>query len=86
MEALAAGVPVVTRDLPVLREVFGGAARFADTPAGFATELAAALCGVDQERRTAGRRLARRYGWDAAAAAHVRLYRELLARRRRSHR
>src|SRR5205814_374296 len=43
MEALAAGVPVVTRDLPVLREVFGEAARFADGPPGFARELRAAL-------------------------------------------
>ncbi|GFJ83564.1 MSMEG_0565 family glycosyltransferase [Phytohabitans houttuyneae] len=33
MEALAAGVPVVARDLPVLREVFGPAVRFAtDAP------------------------------------------------------
>ena len=29
MEALAAGVPVVVRDLPVLREVFGDAVRYA---------------------------------------------------------
>ena len=29
MEALAAGVPVIASDLPVLREIFGGAARFA---------------------------------------------------------
>lgn len=29
MEALAAGVPVVIRDLPVLREVFGDPASFA---------------------------------------------------------
>ncbi|MET7762836.1 AIR synthase related protein [Streptomyces sp. NPDC005393] len=31
MEALAAGVPLVLRDLPVLREVFGPAARFSAT-------------------------------------------------------
>ena len=43
MEALAAGVPLVTRDLPVLREVFGRAARFASDPAGLADALAAAI-------------------------------------------
>ena len=34
MEALAAGRPVVTRDLPVLREVFGDTVRYASTPDG----------------------------------------------------
>jgi glycosyltransferase-like protein len=43
MEALAAGVPVVARDLPVLREVFGDTVRFARTPADLADALAAAL-------------------------------------------
>jgi glycosyltransferase-like protein len=78
MEALAAGVPVVTRDTPVLREVFAGAARFASTPATFAAELAAALAAPDPGLRAAGIALAGRHGWDAAAAAHVRLYRRLL--------
>lgn len=74
MEALAAGVPVVTRDLPVLREVFGGVARFADGPPGFARELRAALEGGDPGP---GRALARRYTWPAAAEAHRRFYRSL---------
>ncbi len=43
MEALAAGRPVVTRDLPVLREVFGDTVRFAADMAGFAAEMVAAL-------------------------------------------
>jgi glycosyltransferase-like protein len=34
MEALAAGVPVVARDLPVLHEVFAGAVRFAGGSSG----------------------------------------------------
>ena len=34
MEALAAGVPVVARDLPVLREVLGDTALFAESTAG----------------------------------------------------
>jgi glycosyltransferase-like protein len=73
MEALAAGVPVVTRALPVLREVFGPAARFAADPAGFAGALRAAL-GPPGELRAAGQALAARYTWQAAAAAHLAVY------------
>ncbi|ONH27311.1 MSMEG_0565 family glycosyltransferase [Pseudofrankia asymbiotica] len=78
MEALAAGVPVVTRDLPVLREVFAGAVRFAATPADLAVELGAALAGADRVRRAAGATLAARHSWDQAAAAHVDLYLRLM--------
>ncbi|HTJ68715.1 MAG TPA: MSMEG_0565 family glycosyltransferase [Actinospica sp.] len=77
MEALAAGVPLVVRDLPVLREVFGRAARFAGTPADFATELDRALCVADPDRRAAGQRLAASHTWAAAAHAHLDLYRSL---------
>jgi glycosyltransferase involved in cell wall biosynthesis len=82
MEALAAGVPVVARDLPVLREVFEGAVRFAATRAGFADAVLAASRTPDPSRRAAGTTLADRHSWDATAAAHTRLYRSLpLARR-----
>jgi glycosyltransferase-like protein len=73
LEALAAGVPVVTRSLPVLREVFGHAARFAAGPEGFAGALNAALASPD-ELRAAGQALAARYTWQAAAAAHLAVY------------
>jgi glycosyltransferase-like protein len=72
MEALAAGRPLVARDLPVLREVFGDAASFAGDPAGFAAALLAA--GDDPRRRATGQALADRHSWDAAAAAHLSLY------------
>jgi glycosyltransferase-like protein len=75
MEALAAGVPVVTRDLPVLREVFRDAARFATDPPGLADQMAAALRSPGSHR-AAGQALAAQYTWDAAAAAHLRLYHE----------
>lgn len=77
MEALAAGVPLVVRDLPVLREVFGPAARFADTPQGLATQLGRALAADDPIRRAAGRDLAARHTWTAAARRHVTVYRSL---------
>jgi glycosyltransferase-like protein len=76
MEALAAGVPVVTRDLPVLREVFDGVARFASTPAEFAVALRSAL-SAGPEDRAAGLALAHRYTWSAAAEAHREFYRSL---------
>jgi glycosyltransferase involved in cell wall biosynthesis len=74
MEALAAGVPLVVRDLPVLREVFDGAAAFATTRRGLAAELHAAAGGAHPGRLAAGRALAARLTWDAAAAAHLDVY------------
>jgi glycosyltransferase-like protein len=79
MEALAAGVPLVTRDLPVLREVFGPAAMLADSVPALTDALAHALAAPDPVRREAGRALARRYTWSAAADRHLRLYEELQA-------
>lgn len=78
MEALAAGVPVVTRDLPVLREVFGTTARFAHDPPGFAEQLAAAMDEPDPVRREAGRALAEAHTWHAAAMAHRGFYASLV--------
>ncbi len=72
LEALAAGVPVVARDLPVLREVFGPTVSYAADPAGIARAVERAL-GAPTDP-TAGRALARSYAWDAAAAAHVEVY------------
>jgi glycosyltransferase-like protein len=80
MEALAAGVPVVANDLPVLREVFSGAVTFAATRREFAAELLACLGRDDVDRAAAGRTLAARHTWDAAARAHLQLYRRILSR------
>jgi glycosyltransferase-like protein len=102
MEALAAGVPVVVRDLPVFREVFAGpppAVTFADpgdggpddVAAGLAAALGASLGTTDDTDITdegdrpgnsstaAGRALAAAHSWDDAAAAHLALYRRLIA-------
>jgi glycosyltransferase-like protein len=80
MEALAAGVPLVARDLPVLREVFADAARFADSVPAIADAIAAALDSGGGSRVAAGRRLAAGYTWSAAAEAHLRCYREWAGR------
>ncbi|WCO66927.1 MSMEG_0565 family glycosyltransferase [Iamia majanohamensis] len=79
MEALAAGVPLVTRDLPVLREVFGAAARVGVDPPSLAAALDEALSDPDPARRRAGEALAASCSWPAAARAHVALYRRLQA-------
>ncbi len=77
MEALAAGVPLVTRDLPVLREVFGTAARFGTDPPTLAAQIGDALGRPDPVRQAAGRALAARHTWRQAAEEHLRLYRTL---------
>jgi glycosyltransferase involved in cell wall biosynthesis len=86
LEALAAGVPVVVRDLPVFRETFADTVRFAaagdgsgaDVAAGIAAQLVAALevttAGTSVPDRSAGRDLAGRHRWDDAAAAHLAHY------------
>jgi glycosyltransferase-like protein len=76
MEALAAGIPLVARELPVLREVFDGAATFAASPPELAAQLLAART-ADPERAAAGRALAARFTWSAAADDHLRRYAEL---------
>lgn len=76
MEALAAGVPVVARDLPVLREVCGDAVAYAHDPASTAAALAAAL-RPDPPRAGHGRAVAAGFSWDAAASAHLAFYRSV---------
>ena len=77
MEALAAGVPVVARDLPVLREVFGTAVRYADSTAGIAVQLAAVLDGEVPDPAP-GRALAASHSWLTAARQHLALYAAVL--------
>ncbi|MQY29386.1 MSMEG_0565 family glycosyltransferase [Nocardia aurantia] len=78
MEALAAGIPVVARDLPVLREVFADTVDYADTPPAAAVAMSRAL-HPDPTRIIYGRNLARSYDWDRAATAHLAFYETLAA-------
>ena len=52
LEALAAGTPIVVSDIPVLREIFGGSALYADRydPAKLAKQLDAVLSDTKQAR------------------------------------
>jgi glycosyltransferase-like protein len=77
MEALAAGVPVVTRDLPVLREVFGTTVRYGTDPSSLADAIRESMAVPDPRRRADGRSLAAAHTWSAAARAHLELYRTL---------
>jgi len=77
MEALAARVPVVLRDGPVLGRVFAGAALFGRTPADLADALAVAIRAPDEGRRDRGVELCERHTWAATAGAHLQEYRRL---------
>jgi glycosyltransferase-like protein len=73
LEALAAGRPVVARDLPVLHEVFADTVRYAADPPQLAQAMAEA-CG-DTSRVAAGRALALSKTWENCARAHLEFYR-----------
>ena len=88
LEAQAAGVPVVVSDLPVLREFLADGRDCRMAPVGDAGALAEALVEVDGRRRRcaraswpAGRATAARFTWEAAAAAHERVYERVAPRR-----
>ncbi|ARC58317.1 GDP-mannose-dependent alpha-(1-2)-phosphatidylinositol mannosyltransferase [Frondihabitans sp. 762G35] len=76
MEALAAGVPVVARDLPVLREVFGDAVTYAADVPAITAALERVLSG-DAPAPALGMRLARSHDWDDVASRHESFYRRL---------
>jgi glycosyltransferase-like protein len=80
MEALAAGVPVVARDIPVIHDVFGTTVAYATDRAGTGRALAGAVDGATPPGRTvAGRELAAAHTWAAAAERHEHFYREVAA-------
>jgi len=81
LEAMTAGVPVVTSDIAVCREVLGAHARYA--PVGDADALAAALRATlaDAGPTTASERRAwaSAYTWEACAAGTLAAYTRALA-------
>lgn len=81
LEAAAAGVPVVARDIAVLKAVLGKGARFATDPESMARALLEATREPDFDMLAAGRATASRFSWEATAQAHLELYNQVLAER-----
>jgi glycosyltransferase involved in cell wall biosynthesis len=85
-EALAAGLPVIARDIPVFREVAGDAATFVDStdPTGWAVAIRGLLDEARTNpaawaaRREAGRVRARRFSWHQYGEQMARLYARVL--------
>ncbi|MFK4115523.1 glycosyltransferase family 4 protein [Microbacterium sp. NPDC006705] len=72
VDALRRGVPVLANDVPVLREVGGDAARYADAtnPGQFGAAITRAVSDPgDAEARAAAQTWASRFTWDDAADA-----------------
>lgn len=75
MEALAAGVPVVARDIPVVRDVFGDSVSYASDVSEIGRALADAIDGkTTLQQIESGRRLANAHTWDATARLHEEFY------------
>lgn len=80
LEAMSAGLPVVTSDLPVFREYLAPGRDALLVPVDSPAALAGALTSVlgDQQLaerlRAAGRTAAARFTWDATAAGHTAIY------------
>ena len=83
LEAQAAGLPAVVSDLPVLREILRDGRDCRMVPVDDPAALAAALSEVMGDRAlrgrlvAGGRATAARFTWEAAAAAHERVYEEI---------
>ncbi len=83
-EAMAAGLPVLANDIPVLREIAGDAAIFAD--AGAPEIFARVMLDLLQDKarlaalRAAGLARAAGYTWQRAAAETLAVYRSAAAR------
>lgn len=85
LEAMAAGAPVITSDIPVFREFLADGEGALMVPVGDAAALAAAMRRLASEPRL-HRRLAAdaptvagRFTWDACAEQHLEVYRGVLA-------
>ncbi len=89
LEAMSAGTPVVTSDLPVFLEYLRPGEDALMVPVGRHEELADALDvalhddDVRERLRTNGFGVARRFTWEACATEHARLYEHIAAVRDR---
>jgi glycosyltransferase involved in cell wall biosynthesis len=70
IDAMRRGLVVVANDIPVLREVGGESAIYADatSPAALGTAICGALRSPDPARAAASRQWSRQFTWESAAA------------------
>lgn len=91
LEAMSAGLPVVTSDLPVFREYLEPGRDALLVPVGDVRALGGALAGVLDDAgladrlRAAGTAVAQRFSWSESAAEHQRIYDGLTASRAAIH-
>lgn len=78
LEAAAAGVPLVVRDLPVLKDLLPGAAAFAADPTSLGFAIHEAFESPDRTALARARAVAASFSWELAALAHRQLYAEML--------
>ena len=82
LEAMASGVPVITSDVPALREVGGSAAEYVDPES--TSSIAAAMIGLQGNReryehlQVAGRERAAHFSWRRSAEKLIEVYRSAL--------
>lgn len=87
LEAMAAQLPVVTSDIPVLREYLTDQVNAIMTATGDSADLARGMAAVMDDAalrdklRAAGTDLVGTFTWDGAAAQHQRLYESLMDQR-----
>ena len=80
LEAMSAGTPVVTSDLPVFREYLVGGRDALLVPLGDVAGLSAAMAAVLQDAQVratlvdGGAAVARRFTWQASARVHLAVY------------
>jgi glycosyltransferase involved in cell wall biosynthesis len=83
LEAMAAGIPVITSNCSAMAEVAGGAAILVDPRSIDQIEQAMARITLDPEERSRLRKLSlshvRRYSWKKAALSTLQLYEEVIS-------
>jgi glycosyltransferase involved in cell wall biosynthesis len=81
LEYCAAGIPVVTTDIPEVRK-YGDSVRVAGGDDAFVDAVRAAIAAGREEARTRGQSLARRNAWSRRAGELLEIIDDVVAARR----